>query len=242
MSRNIMKILICSLVLLVGIGAVNAMELNTTDEAMALEENVTFDDINEVLSIENTNEDTCISEGYDEYLHAGVSDKNISASEYTNVIKVDNNSADEIAISDCGEVLNEVSVNNSQGLIASVPPSDVPVGNLEIKHSNNLGIQKAERGYELITKELVFAKVKISKKDYNRFLKKTPSKKNKKLWKKYKKFKKAYKKKLKKSKNKKVKAIKKKWKIDWYYGIRPILVIKSKYCTMNWVCMCYKRI
>lgn len=93
---------------------------------------------------------------------------------------------------------------------------------------------------DMIAKEGVFAKVKITKKDYKRFILKTPSKKNKKVWKKYKKFQKKANKKFKKSKKVKIKALKKKWKIDWYYGIRTIFAVKGKYCTINFVCMLYK--
>ena len=87
---------------------------------------------------------------------------------------------------------------------------------------------------------MVFANVKMLKKDFKRFILKTPSKKNKKIWKKYKKFEKNLNKKLKKSMNKKLKNIKKNWKIDWYYGVRPVFALKGKYCNMNWVCMVYK--
>lgn len=178
-------ILICALILLTCIGAVNAMEDNITDDSVGAE-----------------------------------------------------NSTGDLKATNDEETLNAVVENESEVISSSSPPSDVPIGVPVISHK--LKLDKSSVLDDIMTKELVFGKVKMLKKDFNRFVKNTPSKHNKELWKEYKKFNKKISKKLKKSIKKTTTKIEKKWEIDWYYGIRPVFVVKGKYCTMYWVCMCYK--
>lgn len=239
MNKNILGMLICTFVLLVGISAVNAIDSNSTDELMACNSDdaisVCADD-GEVLSVEDmenevisVNDDDVISAGNDEVLNAEINDDG------EGVI-----CDDVLGAQSNEECLSAVEDNSTVVLAASQPPTDVPVAKPVITHSSNLKLQKLSRYETMLTKEAVFAKVKMLKKDFKRFVLKTPSKKNKKLWKKYVKFDKVMDKKLAKSMKKRIKAIKKKWKIDWYYGIRPVFVLKGKYCTANFICMCYR--
>ncbi|MEE1335281.1 hypothetical protein [Methanobrevibacter sp.] len=227
MKKTILKILMCTLILLIGIGAVNAIEQNSTDELLSFEQNDQIDISEDNAEVSAVSEDNCsevLSVENEENEIAAVSDNG------SEVLSVENNEEEVVSVSE----------NNSQVLTGSEPPSDVPIGNPVITHSSNLKLQKTTNSGTMKTKEMVFGKIKMLKKNFKRFVLKTPSKKNKKLWKKYIKFKKTVNKKFKKSMNKRIKAIKKKWKIDWYYGIRPIFVIKGKYCTMYWTCLCYK--
>ena len=216
MNKTIVKIFICALVLLVGIGAVSAMEQNSTEEFLSLDQS------DEIAIIDNNTEDFVQICNDDEAI-------------------VDSDNCSEVLSAKNTEVESgSANGNGSQVLASFYPPSDIPLGEPVITHSSNLKLEKTMKIDTMVTKELVFAKVKMSKKDFKRFVLKTPSKKNKKLWKKYKRFNKKIDKKLKKSMKKKIKSIRKKWKIDWYYGIRPIFVVKGKYCTLYFACMCYK--
>lgn len=208
----------------------------------AADENITNDNAimdSNVSSIDND----ILSAGFDE--NQALSSESIAnaSNEGSDLLSVDadeNNSDEDILSQNVEDDVLSLENNNESEILASEPPSDVPVGEPTITHGSNLKLQKKMNLGDLIAKEGVFAKVKITKKDYKRYMLKTPSKKNKKLWKKYKKFQKTVGKKYKKSKKVKIKALKKKWKIDWYYGIRTVIAIKGKYCTINFVCMLYK--
>ena len=230
-----------------GISVVNAMDYNSTDELMTSDMDevisVVVDD-SEVLIVEDMENDVISVDDED-----SVNQDDVISASNADVLNVENTenelsviSDDVLAAQNNEENLSAVDNNSTMVLAGSEPPSDVPMGNPIITHSSNLKLEKLSKLDTMVTKEMVFAKIKISKKDFKRFVLKTPSKKNKKLWKKYKKFIKSMNKKYKKSKNKKIKSIKKKWKIDWYYGIRPVFVLKGKFCTLYWICMCYKYI
>lgn len=225
MNKTILTILMGMLIMAIGIGAVSAMDCNDTDEVIGFEQNETIQtDINdvEVLSLENSEDEIISADDNNTEVLSGQNseDEILTSSNSSEVLNVKNNENQTIA----------ANVNSSQVLSSrNSPPSDVPVGDPTFTHSSNLNLYPGEE---------VYAKVKVTKKNYNRFILNTPSKTNEKLWKKYKKFAKTFIKKFKKSKKKRVKAINRKYDmIDWYYGIRTIFVFKGKYCTINWICM-----
>lgn len=236
MNKTIVKIFICALVLLVGIGAVSAMEQNSTEEFLSLDQS------DEIAIIDNNTEDFVqICNDDEAIVDSDNCSEVLSAKNMDNELDlVDDNGGEVLSAKNTEVESGSANGNGSQVLASFYPPSDIPLGEPVITHSSNLKLEKTMKIDTMVTKELVFAKVKMSKKDFKRFVLKTPSKKNKKLWKKYKRFNKKIDKKLKKSMKKKIKSIRKKWKIDWYYGIRPIFVVKGKYCTLYFACMCYK--
>lgn len=242
---NFKLISILMVIFFLAVAGVSAVEENITDDNAFISNTDDVSNINsEILTAsvdENNDEDYASSlestenttNESSELLSASVDENNSE-----DILSLDNEDS-ALSVENNDETLN-AQQNRSNEVIASEPPSDVPVGDPTITHGSKLKLEKASNLGNMITKEGIFAKVKITKKDFKRFILKEPSKKNKKLWKKYKKFMKTFKKKYKKSKKVKIKALKKKWKIDWYYGVRMIFALKGKYCTVNFVCMLYK--
>lgn len=122
--------------------------------------------------------------------------------------------------------------SNDSGVLSK--PGDfykVPDSHITISDTSKPQLDK----YSYTEKEVVYAKVKITKKSFKKYMLNIPSKKNKKEWKKFKKFKKSFRKKFNKSYKKRVKSLKKKWHIEWGAGIRCTISLGHKYVTFYFI-------
>ena len=72
LNNHILKILICTIVLLIGIGAVSAIDSNSSDDVMSAEQNDEID--NEVLSVEDNSGDALSADENRQALKAGEGD------------------------------------------------------------------------------------------------------------------------------------------------------------------------
>ena len=176
MNKTILKILIGTLILLIGIGAVSAIEDNSTDEFMSFEQN------DEISVIEDNNEIISIGENDSEPLSSQDSDGIFSVCENESESLSSQDSDGIISVSeDNGELLNlkdidaVISVSGDNTLLNDSPFAQDPQ------------MTQSQTEY----KTFYLGKLVIPKK-YKKFYIKDykPSKKNKKAWKNYKKFKK----------------------------------------------------
>lgn len=214
MKKHIFGILICTLIL-IGIGAVSAVDSNSSDE----------------IIYSGQNDEIAIADSELEELSIENDEQSVSAND-SEIIGAESND-EKIAISDDAEVDEISAVESNDDSYSGVGNDNVVLAS-NVKEDNKLsssdGDSVADDAIQTKTEYKTFslAKMKFSKKYKKWALKgyKVPSKKNKKLWKKHKAYQKAYKKQLKIFKKVFIKnaksMVKKHWKAysDLYYTVK----------------------
>ena len=219
MNKTILKILIGTLILLIGIGAVSAIEDNSTDEFMSFEQNdeiSVMEDNSEIISIGEDDSEPLSSQGSDGIFSVCENEsESLSSHDSDGIISVSEDNGEPLNLKDSDAVIS-VSGDNT----------------LSTNSSSEQEPQKIQSHTEY--KTFCLGKLVIPKK-YKKFYLKDykPSKKNKKAWKNYKKFKKLLKKrgkKLSKHVSKTAKSIKKN---HWKPSGKKSLSLKIKYRGSN---------
>lgn len=185
MNKKILKILIITLILLMGIGAVSAIEHNSTDEFLSVEQT------NEVSVIEDNTEVISVNENNAEVL----SSKNNNTE-----ISVCKNNTEVISITENGTEYNNtvisVNENNTEVLSAENHNTIISLSNdKDLTSDSPFATEPQMTQSKTEYKTFYMGKMKFLKK-YKNMINgyKIPSKKNKKAWKKHKAFQKAFKK------------------------------------------------
>lgn len=200
MNRNILKILICSLAILLAMGAVSAMDSNSTDDLKSIEsdsQDLIADDGEDILAVESNEEDVVADDASE-----------IIASQDDEILAAEDDSEDVLAFESDEDVISKSS-DDGVVLTSSIKQDD----KLSMSESKSvLGLEDSQIEYKTFT----LGKLKIPKK-YKKFYNGyEPSKSNKKALKKYKKYQKVAKKQLKKFKKSTKKVMKSIAKGNWY--------------------------
>lgn len=225
-----LKILIATLILLIGAGAVSAIDNNSTDEVVSVEqtEEISVIEDNEVISVNESNNEVLSVENNDTVISVSGNDSEVLTADNNNtVISVSENNSDVLSVENTNSV---ISVSSDDDLTASSPFAKDPQ------------MTQSKTQY----KTIYLGKMKFLKK-YKKMLLygyKTPSKKNKKAWKKHIAFQKAVKKQFKQWKKNAYK-IKKYIKNNHWKPLgsnNPYYKIKysGKYINMYLYAKCYR--
>ena len=208
MKKCILKILIVTLILLIGIGAVSAIEFNSTDEFMSVDQTneISIDNSTETLAVENNDEVISVSENNTDVL-SGESDNE--------VITVSENST-RVLSSESNDSVISVSENNSDVLNAESNSKEISVSNNDLLSYSPFAKDPQFTQSETEYKTFFLGKVKLYKKHLKFANGYKPSKKNKKAWKSYKSYKKSFKKSRKKFKKHAKKVIKNAKRNHWH--------------------------
>ena len=179
MNKTILKILIGTLILLIGIGAVSAIEDNSTDEFMSFEQN------DEISVIEDNNEIISIGENDSEPLSP------LSSQDSDGIISVCENESGVLSSQDSDGI---ISVSEDNGELLNLKDIDAVIsvsGDNTLLNDSPFAQDPQMTQSQTEYKTFYLGKLVIPKK-YKKFYIKDykPSKKNKKAWKNYKKFKK----------------------------------------------------
>ncbi|WP_410320314.1 calcium-binding protein [Methanobrevibacter sp.] len=206
-------ILISTLILLMGIGAVSAMEHNSTDEFISVRQNdaiSVMNDNNTVISVSGNDSDVLSAEGNNTVISVSGNDSDVLSAEGNNsVISVSGNDSDVLSAENGNTV---IAVSNDNDLTGYSPFAKEPQMTQHKTQYKTFCLGK-----------MVFPK-KYKKMAIYGY--KIPSKKNKKAWKKHVAYQKVYKKQFKLFKKSATKVIKKikanHWKGigDIYYKIK----------------------
>ena len=218
MNKTILKILIGTLILLIGIGAVSAIEHNSTDEFLSAEQT------DEISIMENNTEVIAVNESNTEVLSAENNNTVISVNENnTEVLSAENNNT---VISVCENNNTVISVSNDDDLTSDSSSETQPLGTQTEYKTVYLGKMKFLKKYK-----------KWVLKGY-----KPPSKKNKKAWKNHITFQKAVKKQMKQFEKTMKKIVKKYQAQNWKFYEDPYYKIKysSKYMYLRFYANCYR--
>ena len=213
MNKNILKVFIATIILLIGIGAVSAIDYNNTDDLTVIDEENTINvkenseiveaahNENESLATENNAKTTAVNENDSESLSAENNAKTTAVNENNSEVLTAESESEKLeSVNTAREVLTVSSDDDKLSLLYHDSPAS--------------HYTQSKTQYKTFT----LGKVKIPKK-YKSILYKTPSKKNKKAWNLYKQFKKFEKKAMKKLKKSIIKVIKKAVKSHWHgYG------------------------
>lgn len=229
LNRTMLKILIATLILLIGAGAVSAIDNNSTDEVVSVEqtEEISVIEDNEVISVNESNNEVLSVENNDTVISVSGNDSEVLTADNNTVISVSENNSDVLSVENTNSV---ISVSSDDDLTASSPFAKDPQ------------MTQSKTQY----KTIYLGKMKFLKK-YKKMLLygyKTPSKKNKKAWKKHIAFQKAVKKQFKQWKKNAYK-IKKYIKNNHWKPLgsnNPYYKIKysGKYINMYLYAKCYR--
>lgn len=216
MNKILLKILISTLILLIGIGAVSAIEFNSTNETISFEQNNEIS-INEnmcnITSAENNEEDVLsVIDDSDEVISLETNDNNF--------ISINNNNTDIIRAENNEENMSItlVSIENNKEIVSAGNNNDIISASINENEKLELAPDcsivsydtfEGNDGYmhEMKSKAFLIGKMTLHKKYWKMFL-------NQK--KKTKKFKKLYKKKIKQLKRAISKKMKKLKRNGWY--------------------------
>ena len=224
MNKTILKILITSLILLIGISAVSAIDDNSTDGVLSVEQT------DEISAIDNNDAVISVSENNDEILSA----EDIS----------ENNS--EILSAEDNDAVISVSENNSE--ILNMESSDTVIS---ISNDNDLTSSSPfDQNPQMTQSETQFKSIFVGKLTFLKKYKKMalygykiPSKKNKKAWKKHKNYQRAYKKQRKIFKKYLIKALKRAKANHWHdrgFDLQYKVTYSGKYMHIKFYEKCYR--
>ena len=215
LKKKILKIFVCSLILLIGIGAVNALDINSTNDFTSIDQNievsVSFDE-GDVLAVENDDVDV-VSVSFDE----------------GDVLAVENEEVSVVSASDDNGDILLVSSQDDEKLSSYLwgysPADDFTQSTTQYK-------------------TFYLGKLKILKK-YKRFVNGyKPSKKNKKAWKKYKAYKRHYKKAVRKFVKQGRKTVRNARNNHWHfyeYDVTYKIRYVGKYMVTSYYCPAYRQ-
>ena len=239
MNKTILKILICTLILLIGIGAVSAIEHNSTDELLSVEQT------NEVSVIEDNTEVISVNESNTEVLSSENNNTAISVCENnTEVISITENGTEVLSAEDNNTV---ISVNENATEVLSAENNNIVISvsnDKDLTGYSPFATEPQMTQSETQYKTFYLGQVKFLKKYKKMFLYgyNKPSKKNKKAWKKHRSYLKALKKQRKKI-EKRVPKLKSKLNAQhWHpYGdLKYNLEYRGNYMYVRFYGDCYR--
>lgn len=206
MKKQILKILICTLILLIGIGAASAIEDTSTDET------ISFEEPDQMVSVSDIDEEISGDEGNNEVL-AAESDGAVELESASGEIQTSEAGNEELKTAE-GENNNAISVNEKDVLTMDVEKTE------KLTDTNSTS-DDAQTKVEYKTFNI--AKLKIAKK-YKKYYSKNASEVPKKV-------KKHMNKSMKKMKKSAIKKMKKLKKNHWtaYSMLKPSFEKNSKY-------------
>ena len=220
----------CTLILLIGMGAVSAIQQNSTNECLSFEQN------DQIGVIENNTE----------VLSYGSSEDVVSVGDCGGDVLSSESGEDVVSVGDCGgDVLN---IENSDSKIISSSNNDDNVLTANTNQEELLGSWGYSPADEFTQtkseyKTFYLGQVKFPKK-YKKFVKGyKPSKKNKKAWKKYKAYKKISYKQLKKFSKYGSKIYKKANNQHWNFLENTMcykIKYRGKYMYLKFYCDAYR--